>query len=798
MDVARERRILELLDGALGRPAEERLSWVAANAAGDQDVASAVIALLDREDSARSLLPTERSAAEAEMEFVPPERVGAYRLSGLLGEGGMSRVYLGERDDGLFEHQVAVKFMRPTYLDQRARDLFDTERRALAKLRHPNIATLIDGGIDATGSPYLVMEFVVGVPIDRYVADRRLSSESVARLFLQVCDAARAAHQSLIAHGDIKPANILVDPEGRARLLDFGVAQMLGDAGAATGSIGEGAYPVTTAYASPQRMQGARPSVGDDIYALGILLRAMRSAAAGVGAPVASSDRERALDAVCAMATASEATARYAGVDALMGDVQRWLARRPVAAMSPDWRSHVSAFIGRHPLAVLAASLAVAGLIATSAVMTGLYAEARRERALAENRFEQVRGLAKYLLFDLYDHLDRTPQSLRLRQDVARRGQAYLDNLARDAAASDALHVETIEGFLRLAAVQGAPGKSNLGDLVAARSNLAKSVELARALVARRPGAPQAWLALARALSLASDFAENADHDVIVGERDWLASQDALAKAQRVGAATPTVQSLAVETAIVGASLRGWQGRYAEESALGQQALDGWRALPPVVKASEMGRLTAARAWSLVAEGAYYRGDAIGAERGYREQTSLTDALVGGAGNDPIALRAAARADWELGTTLIEFGKPALATATLAAGARLAQHLIDLDSEDSDALRDLRILRLAQAQALAANHRYLAAIALMSSQVAEREAFARSHPDQVQALRDLAVGRAALGDILASANRKYEACRAYAMAKTDFGEVSRRGRLTGVDVTYAVKQMVEHQHATCH
>ena len=163
-----------------------------------------------------------------------PERIGPWRVTGIAGRGGMGAVYLGERDDGQFNQRAAIKLIRLGMDTPQLRARFLRERQILAALQHPNIATLLDGGVTETGAPYFAMERVEGVPIDSWSDARKATLRERVRVFLQVCAAVQHAHQNLIVHRDLKPANILIDASGQAKLLDFGIAKLLdGDVPAA-------------------------------------------------------------------------------------------------------------------------------------------------------------------------------------------------------------------------------------------------------------------------------------------------------------------------------------------------------------------------------------------------------------------------------------------------------------------------------------------------------------------------------------------------------------------------------------
>jgi serine/threonine-protein kinase len=196
-------------------------------------------------------------------------QLGAYRTLKAIGRGGMGNVYLAERVDGQFRHRVAIKIVPGGLQDEEAVERFRHERQILARLEHPGIARLLDGGVSADGRPYLVMEYVEGEPLTRYCDSRRLGIDARLRLFRAVCLAVEHAHQNLIVHCDLKPSNVLASADGSVRLLDFGIAALVSPGAGGTGSS-PGA--LTLGYASPEQMRGQPVSTASDVYGLGVIL----------------------------------------------------------------------------------------------------------------------------------------------------------------------------------------------------------------------------------------------------------------------------------------------------------------------------------------------------------------------------------------------------------------------------------------------------------------------------------------------------------------------------------------------
>ncbi len=367
----------------------------------------------------------------------PGERIGPYRIVRRIALGGMGSVHLAERADGQFERSVALKFVRIGLAGEDALRRFAIERRALARLAHPGIAVLLDGGVSARG-PYVAMEYVEGTPIDRYCDDAALSIDRRLRLFCDVCDAVQYAHQNLIVHRDLKPANIHVTAEGRVKLLDFGIAKLLEDE-SREGVTRATARWMTPEYASPEQVRGEPVTTASDTYALGVLLYELLSghrpyrltggspseverivcetdpvrpsvAAVRDVAPDDSSTArsghapesigrargleparlrrrlEGDLDTIVLKALRKQPERRYATAGELADDVRRHMRGLPVRARADTWTYRAGKFVARHRVGV-AASLAIVVLL-----VAGLFAtewQARRA-ALERDRAERV------------------------------------------------------------------------------------------------------------------------------------------------------------------------------------------------------------------------------------------------------------------------------------------------------------------------------------------------------------------------------------------------------------------------
>lgn len=366
------------------------------------------------------------------------KRIGVWELTALIGSGGMGAVYLAERADEQFRQQVALKRLRSDQASIALLRSFNQEREILARLDHPNIARLLDGGLCPEAGPWLAMEFVRGQSLRDWCDQRALSIRDRIRLFLEVCAAVDHAHRSLIVHRDLKPANILVGEDGRVRLLDFGIARLLSTEGERRDRTLMRAF--TPDYAAPEQILGEATTTAIDIYALGLILfelltgsrafartttrgtepaqltgeptRPSRAALSSEtdttredilrhhGAPPRVLARQLSgdLDAIVLKALRREPTARYGTVRELAEDLGRHLEGRPVLARRGGWRYRAGRFLRRHAWTSAAAGLALVSLIGglTLALWQAQRAQLAQQRA--EQEATDSRAVARFLV----------------------------------------------------------------------------------------------------------------------------------------------------------------------------------------------------------------------------------------------------------------------------------------------------------------------------------------------------------------------------------------------------------------
>ncbi len=346
---------------------------------------------------------------------------GPYRLDSLIGRGGMGSVWRAHRDDGRYDAEVAVKLLSTALLGAEGEKRFRREGQIVARLRHPNIAQLLDAGVSGDGQPFLVLEYVEGAHVDVWCRERALGVRARVTLFLDVLAAVAQAHASLVVHRDLKPSNILVDAKGSVKLLDFGIAKLLEDESGevATALTHDGAQLLTPRYAAPEQLTGGEVTTATDVYALGVLLfellcdvspyRPARDSRGALEEAIIAGEPQRPsecavpegrrrtlrgdLDTVLLKALRKEGKDRYATVTAFADDLQAWLDGRPVRARPDTLRYRTVRFVRRNALAVAGVSAVLLAVVGGAGVALWQAQAARREQQRAQQVTDFISGI---------------------------------------------------------------------------------------------------------------------------------------------------------------------------------------------------------------------------------------------------------------------------------------------------------------------------------------------------------------------------------------------------------------------
>jgi tetratricopeptide (TPR) repeat protein/tRNA A-37 threonylcarbamoyl transferase component Bud32 len=466
MEPDRWQRLEEMFFAGLELDAAGRAELLARADGADPELAREVAAMLAAHDSG------EGQGIERFLLADPPEarpgvclnvrlgiQVGAYRLVELIGRGGMGEVYLAERADGEFQQRVAVKLLRAGLDSAQAIARFRAEREILARLEHPHIARLLDGGVTEEGLPFLAMEFVRGEPITHYCETKNLSIEERLRLFTDVCRAVDFAHRNLVVHRDLKPSNILVTERGEVKLLDFGIAKLL-EEGAAEAVTRTGLL-LTPEYASPEQVRGGGITTATDVYALGLLLHEILTGqraqpvadlspvgvaravceeepvSPSAAAPERLARRLRGdLDTIVATAVHKEPARRYASAERLADDVLRHLDGRPIEARADSFGYRTGKFLRRHRLVAVASAAVVASLLVGLLLAVSGLVRARSAEAEARREAETARQVSDLLIgiFKVNDPGEARGETVTARELLDRGAERVRTQLANQPA----------------------------------------------------------------------------------------------------------------------------------------------------------------------------------------------------------------------------------------------------------------------------------------------------------------------------------------------------------------------------
>jgi non-specific serine/threonine protein kinase/serine/threonine-protein kinase len=612
MDTSRWAEVKRVFGAVLEIDAASRVEWLEANCP-DEPLRLEVLSLLQEYDDSTQFLEgtpagQERAIQQALAIPQPGQKVGPYLLTREIGRGGMGIVYEAVRAGEGFQQRVALKLIRAGMGADTVAERFVFERRILARLEHPSIARLIDGGTTPNGTPYLVMEYVEGHPLDVWCARRRAEVAERVELMVHVCEAVAHAHANLVIHRDLKPSNILVTEAGEVKLLDFGIAKVLSeDTADQTELTRTGMYLLTPDYASPEQIRGDVVTTVSDVYSLGVLLYALLAEQkpydlTGLPAlealqrvvdtdPKPPSERAPAgrgkllkgdLDNIVLKCLRKQPQERYNSARALADDLQAWLAGSPVSATAPTLRYRVSKWVRRHKVEATAVIALTLSILTGTAATAWQARQAQIERDRAQTRFLEVQKLSRSLLFEIYGAVRRLPGGTETTELVLRRATEFLDGLSRDAGEDASLKLELAEGYRRLGDVLGSDYSDNLGRKREALATLQKAEKLATEASQALPelSRPKAILvSLLVSTALLQLDLEKGDEAQATTERIG----KLIAQMQETHAGDPgALATAAVDTSQL-AMIVTQMKRYDEAVGLYRKAIASFAALPPSV-----------------------------------------------------------------------------------------------------------------------------------------------------------------------------------------------------------------------
>jgi eukaryotic-like serine/threonine-protein kinase len=534
MQAQRWQQTKEIFFAALDREPATREAFLREACAGDEEMLAEVRSLLaahadsDTGDFITNPPTLPEPAVAARISWIG-RRLGGYRVVEELGHGGMSEVYRAVRDDEEFHKEVAVKVLRSGYDTDTLLRRFGVERQILATLDHPNIARLLDAGSTEEKLPYIVMDYIKGRPIDEYCREQRLGVRQRLELLRTLCDAVQYVHRHLMVHGDLKCTNILVTDDGKVKLLDFGIAQLLAPmAGLPASAKPAGLVALTPEYASPEQVRGLPITTSSDVYSLGVLLYRLLTGTSPYRVPggatgsfspelarqilehqpfrpsvsvqlneqSSTKDGEYAgfwptlagdIDSIALQALRKDPAERYASVEQLGADIGRYLGKYPVLARGPSVGYQFTRFVNRHRFGAATAALLVVSLVGGIVGTTRQAQIAERERARAERHFESVRKLADTFMFDVHGQIETLPGATPARQMLVENSLKYLSALTAEAGDDADLQRDLASAYEKVADVQGGFRSANLGDTAGAIRSYGEALAIRVALVSADP-----------------------------------------------------------------------------------------------------------------------------------------------------------------------------------------------------------------------------------------------------------------------------------------------------------------------
>jgi serine/threonine protein kinase len=612
------------------------------------------------------------------------------------------------------------------------------------------------------------MEYVGGQPILMWADSADASRDQRAAMFRQVCTAVAFAHRNLVVHRDITPSNVLVTPDGVVKLIDFGISRPVDEAIAASRPAGAPSLQslsLTPGYAAPERLIGADVSTSADIYSLGKVLEKLLPGETG----------NPEFSAIVQKATAAVPGDRYPTVEALAADLDAYLAHRPVAAVKGGGAYRFRKYIRRHRIAAIATVSATALLLGAFAATAVSYVRAENARAAEAQRFDDVRQLANYLLFDLNEQLRRVPGNTSARADLAARAQDYLEALAASPLADRAVQLETANGFLRLAEIQGSPLERNLGERDLARANFDRARTLFETLRAEQGDDPDILLPESR-------LEANAALSAFYAEKDAERARALLDHAKALVAAVPEARRddawRLAEARVAGAELEYFASNE-EPQVLGQAAtaqlarIAGW---PEALRTSDEAATLAAIARYDLAVSSMLTGDDV---------TSLP--LFVAAHDALVALEAKNKGDPNLLYWIGWAGADAYAAGArmdggaaherlLQSSAAAARRLVAIEDKDESAYTLNVMSGELYAQHLGNIGRYADAIAEQRRIIEERKRRIGGVTNE-KVGADLAFSEMMLGTIARKAGNRALTCEMFTSAEGHFAPIEAAGNL---------------------
>jgi non-specific serine/threonine protein kinase/serine/threonine-protein kinase len=803
-------RIKDILGTALELPNTARLEYLTDACGMDSTLREEVEALLASSEDADDFIEKPALASvdewddrEDDADSLIGVKIGNYRILQLLGEGGMGAVYRAIRDDGDFPLQVAIKVVKRGMDTHAILRRFREERRILARLNHPNIAKLLDGGITPDGRPYFVMEFLEGTPIHTYCRTNDVSLYGKLELFIAACDAVEYSHRNLVVHRDLKASNILVTAAGVPKLLDFGIAKLIDRDTATAGEVTAKADRLMTPdYASPEQIQGEAITTATDVYSLGVLLyelltgrrpfqmlglpqHEMGRVLATTDPPRPSSVVERPmarelsgdLDTIVLKAIHRNAERRYSSVQQFADDIRRYMDGRTVLARPDTLAYRAGKLLSRNKGIAITAALSAIAVFVSGVVIAWQSGVAESRRQEAKKRFSDLRHLATSFVTELDKELERLPGSTPARELLVERVLRYLDALAKDDIQDNSLQRELAIAYERLADVQGGPKSSNLGNSAGALESYNKALAIYERLAKASPSeilpsrdTARAYSKISDVLSVTGDYRGALDFEkkALAVREAWLAQHPNDPQAKRAVAAS--LQEVAGDLDRLGDGAKVAEYRrkalnvYEELFASGVNDRDIYLALALAHK--RLGRtLTRDKRFA----------DAIPS---FDKAVEIEKGLLAMDRVNATALINLSFSYNDKGRALYQVGDYKGAMAAFGEALKIRSDLVKADPKDVRVASLLAATQFHMGVARVEHGEIAAGMADLRQALESRERLTERDPKNLGAVAEVAQALAAIGDAYMKMGRKSEALGPYERARSIYLDLRSRGSLS--------------------
>lgn len=804
---ARWRRVKEVFDRAIELPSGEVTRFIDEACGSDSSLRDEVVSLLGAHIGAGEFME------KAVVDISTPRnsvgrQIGVYHLESLVGQGGMGEVYLSTREVEGYPMRVALKLIRHSAITPGALRRFRMERQILARLHHPGITSLLDGGVTEDGVPYLVTEFVEGTPLDKSAAARTYSLTRRLEMFIAICDAVTFAHRHLVVHGDLKPGNILHCDDGGIKLLDFGISRLMLQSADDTTEEKPGATTqpaMTPAWASPEQLRGEPAGIASDIYSLGRILyflltwepafpierlapmqyyeKLQNHAPQAPSARTSDRRMEGDLDNIALKALEFDAAERYPSVEALAEDIRAHLTSRPISARPHTWTYRSSKFIRRNK-AVVVGTVAVVMALSIGLGMTLWQARiARLNYERAERRFQDVRRLANSFIFDMDDAIARLPGSTSIRGTMVRNALQYLDSLVQEGKDDPILQEELATAYEKIGDIQGRPGALNLGETAASLNSYRKAQHIRRGLLEQAKdeiSRDRYESSLARTLMRVSSILRATGDLQAALDADRLALEMRRALLDRKPDSTSRLRDVASSLTATSASLT-LIGGFPGALELRQEGLVLYERLVKANPGNEEDLQGLALAHTRMASILIHEKDYAGGVKHHRASLEIHQKLGRShPGQTPYEM-ALALAHSNLGNALRINSEPKQGLSELRVAERIYQAQVNADPNEVRARTLLATVRFREARIAIELNRPAEAQRILRGVLEERRLLAERNPANAGARGEVAETLAGLGDAAAKAKDFDRAVMRYNEALEIFSALKKEGRFSAAN-----------------